>query len=74
MSVSVFEMSVSLDGYIADPNDYLGGRDGYPLVTSVAVVGAGGLAILWAQARRPLRRDRLPNRRSQTSGSARHCN
>ncbi len=28
MSVSVLDMSMSLDGYIADPNDLLGGEDG----------------------------------------------
>ena len=28
MSVSVLDMSMSLDGYIADPNDFLGGDDG----------------------------------------------
>ncbi len=28
MSVSVLSMSMSLDGYIADPNDHLGGDDG----------------------------------------------
>jgi dihydrofolate reductase len=28
MSVSVLDMSVSLDGYIADPDDFLGGPDG----------------------------------------------
>ena len=28
MSTSVLDMSMSLDGYIADPNDYLGGEDG----------------------------------------------
>ncbi len=28
MSTSVLYMSVSLDGYIADPNDFLGGQDG----------------------------------------------
>ena len=28
MSVSVLDMSVSLDGYIADQDDYLGGEDG----------------------------------------------
>ncbi len=28
MSVSVLYMSMSLDGYIADPNDQLGGDDG----------------------------------------------
>jgi len=28
VSVSVLDMSVSLDGYIADPNDFLGGDDG----------------------------------------------
>ncbi|MFF5233202.1 dihydrofolate reductase family protein [Dactylosporangium sp. NPDC000521] len=28
MSISVLDMSVSLDGYIADPDDFLGGDDG----------------------------------------------
>ncbi len=28
MSASVLDMSMSLDGFIADPNDYLGGDDG----------------------------------------------
>ena len=28
MAVSVLYMSMSLDGYIADPNDHLGGDDG----------------------------------------------
>jgi hypothetical protein len=28
VSVSVLDMSMSLDGYIADPNDFLGGDDG----------------------------------------------
>ena len=28
MSISVLDMSMSLDGYIADPNDFLGGDDG----------------------------------------------
>jgi hypothetical protein len=28
MSTSVLDMSMSLDGYIADPNDFLGGDDG----------------------------------------------
>ncbi len=28
MSISVLDMSMSLDGYIADENDYLGGEDG----------------------------------------------
>ena len=31
MSTSVLYMSVSLDGYIADPNDFLGGQDGHRL-------------------------------------------
>src|SRR5918998_3249374 len=26
--ISVLDMSMSLDGYIADPNDFLGGEDG----------------------------------------------
>ena len=28
MSASVLDMSMSVDGYIADPNDFLGGDDG----------------------------------------------
>ena len=28
VSISVLDMSMSLDGYIADPNDFLGGEDG----------------------------------------------
>ena len=28
VSVSVLYMSMSLDGYIADPNDFLGGDEG----------------------------------------------
>ena len=28
MSASVLDMSMSLDGYVADPNDFLGGEDG----------------------------------------------
>jgi dihydrofolate reductase len=28
MAVSILDMSVSLDGFIADPDDYLGGEDG----------------------------------------------
>lgn len=28
MSTSVLDMSMSLDGYIADPDDFLGGEDG----------------------------------------------
>lgn len=31
MSKSVLYMSMSLDGYIADPNDFLGGADGHRL-------------------------------------------
>ncbi len=31
MSSSVLDMSMSLDGYIADPNDFLGGDDGHRL-------------------------------------------
>ena len=31
MSTSVLDMSVSLDGYIADPDDFLGGPDGHRL-------------------------------------------
>jgi RibD C-terminal domain len=31
VSVSVLDMSMSLDGYIADPNDFLGGDDGHRL-------------------------------------------
>ena len=33
MSISVLDMSVSLDGYIADPDDFLGGDDGERLHT-----------------------------------------
>jgi len=33
MSISVLDMSMSLDGYIADDNDYLGGDDGERLHT-----------------------------------------
>jgi hypothetical protein len=28
LGASILDMSVSLDGYIADPDDYLGGDDG----------------------------------------------
>src|SRR5215210_1095802 len=28
MASSILDMSVSLDGYVADPNDFLGGEDG----------------------------------------------
>ena len=28
MSASVLDMSMSVDGYISDPNDFLGGDDG----------------------------------------------
>lgn len=28
MSISILDMSMSLDGYIADADDYLGGEDG----------------------------------------------
>jgi hypothetical protein len=31
MSVSVLDMSVSVDGYVADPDDFLGGDDGHRL-------------------------------------------
>ncbi len=31
MSISVLFMSMSLDGYIADPDDFLGGKDGHRL-------------------------------------------
>jgi len=31
VSVSVLDMSVSVDGYVADPDDYLGGEDGHRL-------------------------------------------
>ena len=31
MSASVLDMSMSLDGYIADPNDFLGGEDDHRL-------------------------------------------
>ncbi|WP_024934550.1 MULTISPECIES: dihydrofolate reductase family protein [Actinomadura] len=41
MSVSVLDMSMSLDGYIADPDDFLGGEDGERL-HKWADAGAGG--------------------------------
>ena len=31
MSISVLDMSVSVDGYVADPDDFLGGPDGHRL-------------------------------------------
>ena len=41
MSLSVLDMSMSLDGYIADDNDYLGGDDGERLHWAEADVEAG---------------------------------
>jgi hypothetical protein len=41
MSVAVLDMSMSLDGNIADPHDFLGGDDGERLHDSF---GAGGEA------------------------------
>src|SRR3954454_23528019 len=42
MSLSVLDMSVSVDGFVADANDYLGGADGERLHT-------------WAESRDPSR-------------------
>ena len=42
MSVSVLFMSMSLDGYIADPNDFLGGEDGERLHRWAAADGESG--------------------------------
>lgn len=40
MSLSVLDMSVSLDGYIADPDDFLGGEDGERLHNWAGTAGA----------------------------------
>jgi dihydrofolate reductase len=40
VSISVLDMSVSLDGYIADPDDFLGGDDGERLHKWADVDGA----------------------------------
>src|SRR5689334_19259931 len=42
VSISVLDMSVSLDGYIADPDDFLGGDDGERLHKWADVDGASG--------------------------------
>jgi dihydrofolate reductase len=42
VSVSVLDMSVSLDGYIADPDDFLGGDDGERLHRWAAAKEASG--------------------------------
>jgi dihydrofolate reductase len=42
MSSSILDMSVSLDGYIADSNDYLGGADGERLHAWASAVDASG--------------------------------
>jgi dihydrofolate reductase len=42
LSISVLYMSMSLDGYIADPNDYLGGEDGHRLHNWFAPGGKWG--------------------------------
>jgi dihydrofolate reductase len=42
MSVSILDMSVSLDGYIADLDDYLGGTDGERLHSWAGAVGESG--------------------------------
>jgi dihydrofolate reductase len=54
VSASVLDMSMSLDGYVADANDFLGGDDGgpaarwgYPLVTYVT----DGIESAMAQAK-----------------------
>ncbi len=42
MSSSILDMSVSLDGYVADPNDYLGGEDGERLHKWASALGEPG--------------------------------
>jgi dihydrofolate reductase len=42
VSVSVLDMSMSLDGYIADPDDFLGGDDGERLHQWAAAAGESG--------------------------------
>ncbi len=42
MSKSILDMSVSLDGYIADPNDYLGGTDGERLHQWASAINDSG--------------------------------
>ncbi len=42
MSVSILDMSVSLDGYIAGPDDFLGGEDGERLHKWADAEGAFG--------------------------------
>ncbi|MEU6251511.1 dihydrofolate reductase family protein [Streptomyces sp. NPDC047043] len=50
MSTSVLDMSVSLDGYIADPDDFLGGDDGERLHKWADADGeSGGLAAVAVQ-------------------------
>lgn len=43
MSASVLDMSMSLDGYIADPDDFLGGEDGERLHHWAGSGGESGL-------------------------------
>lgn len=42
VSTSVLDMSVSLDGYVADPDDFLGGEDGERLHKWAAAGGGSG--------------------------------
>ena len=42
MSVAVLDMSMSLDGYIADPHDFLGGDDGERLHDWFGAGGGAG--------------------------------
>ena len=42
MSTSILDMSMSLDGYIADPNDFLGGENGELLHDWFAAGGPAG--------------------------------
>jgi dihydrofolate reductase len=42
VSISVLDMSMSLDGYIADPDDFLGGEDGERLHKWADVAGESG--------------------------------
>ena len=45
MSTSVLDMSMSLDGYIADPGDFLGGEDGERLHKWADAGGESGPAV-----------------------------
>ena len=50
MSASVLDMSMSLDGYVADPNDFLGGDDGERLHKWAEADGDSGQTVEQFQA------------------------